>query len=551
MGTTEPTKDWTFDESVRARVDQVFSAWDSTATPGCALGIYREGEIVYIRGYGMSNLEHGIPITTDSIFHIASISKQFTDMCIALLAAEGALNVDDDVRLYVPEVPDFGPTITIRHLIHHVSGLRDQWSLLELAGWREEDLVTEGDVMDLLVRQRALNFEPNTEYLYSNTGYTLLAMIVRRVSGRSLRAFAQERIFGPLGMTRTHFHDDHSEIVPGRTQAYTPRAGGGYHISIPEFDVVGTTSLLTTVEDLARWDANFTSARIGGPDLIAQLQTPGTFADGTPMTYAWGLVVDTYRETERIGHSGADHGYRAEYMRLPEFGFSVAYFSNISDSNPRSLAEQVADAVLGDRLALTAGEATAPVVRERITAIIEPSTLAGVFHDDEHDSYLTLTSRDGKAWIELDESRALADEGNGRWTLPAPWNLVIEVVDQGKDGQVRQLRLSFAGSETRYTRIEPVHPAASDLDAYAGTYWSDELMVPYEIVADHASGTLTVRRRKYDDQTFTPLNKDVFGRGSTQFGTTLTFERSKRGAIGGFLLTAGRVRNLRFTRRDE
>ncbi|HWV36452.1 MAG TPA: serine hydrolase domain-containing protein, partial [Thermomicrobiales bacterium] len=350
MGTVETTKDWTFDEGVRSRVDRVFAAWDSTATPGCALGIYREGEIVYTRGYGMSNLEHGIPIATDSIFHIASISKQFTDMCIALLAAEGALNIDDDVRLYVPEVPDFGPTITIRHLIHHVSGLRDQWSLLELAGWREEDLVTERDVMDLLTRQTALNFEPNTEYLYSNTGYTLLAMIVRRVSGRSLREFAQERIFGPLGMTRTHFHDDHSEIVPGRTQAYTPRAGGGYHISIPEFDVVGTTSLFTTVEDLARWDANFTSARIGGPDLIAQLQTPGTFADGTPMTYAWGLVVDTYRGARQIGHGGADHGYRSDYFRLPEFGLTVTVLSNVSDSGPHQLAQQVADAVLGDLL---------------------------------------------------------------------------------------------------------------------------------------------------------------------------------------------------------
>ncbi|MGB3305915.1 MAG: serine hydrolase domain-containing protein [Thermomicrobiales bacterium] len=550
MGTVETAKDWTFDESVRSRVDRVFARWDSTATPGCALGIYREGEIVYTRGYGMSNLEHGIPIATDSIFHIASISKQFTDMCIALLAAEGALNVDDDVRLYVPEVPDFGPTITIRHLIHHVSGLRDQWSLLVLAGWREEDLVTERDVMELVTRQTALNFEPNTEYLYSNTGYTLLAIIVRRVSGRSLRAFAQERIFGPLGMTRTHFHDDHSEIVPGRTQAYTPRAGGGYHISIPEFDVVGTTSLFTTVEDLAKWDGNFTSARIGGPDLIAQLQTPGTFADGTPMTYAWGLMVDTYRGARQIGHGGADHGYRSDYFRLPEFGLTVTVLSNISDSGPHQLAQQVADAVLGDRLAPATGAAAASVVRERIPAIIEPSALAGVFYD-EHDSYLTLTSRDGKAWIELDESLALADAGNGRWTLPAPWNLMIQAGDQVKEGQVRQLQLSFAGAETRYTRIDPAHPSASELDAYAGTYWSDELMVPYEVVADHASGTLTVRRRKHEDQTFVPLAEDVFGRGSTRFGATLTFEHGKRGSIAGFRFTAGRVRNLRFTRRDK
>ena len=553
--TVEPTKDWVFDDDIRARVDGVFAPWDTVETPGCALGIYREGELVYAHGFGMSNLEHGIPIAPSSIFHIASISKQFTDMCVALLAADGAIDIDDDIRLYVPEVPDFGPTITIRHLIHHVSGLRDQWSLLELAGWREEDLVTEQDVMELVTRQTALNFNPNEEYLYCNTGYTLLSMIVKRVSGLTLREFSQQRIFAPLGMTRTHFQDDHSEIVQGRTQAYEPRKGGGYRISIPEFDVVGTTSLFTTVEDLAKWDANFTTAQVGGPEIIQQIQTPGTFNNSKPMAYAWGLMTDTYRGTPQVGHSGADHGYRAQYLRLPEFGFTVTCLSNVSDSNPRLLAERVVDVVLGGMLAPKAGAGGVSLVegkRKRALPVVQPAALAGIYRHARQDTYLTIASKDGKAWLEADELRELATVGNGQFTIPAPWNLSLVVL--GETASPESISVSIGGGDAdaeEYTRVVRWLPTAAELDAYVGTYWSEELGVSYELIVDHAAKALTLRRRKFDDLTFVPLAKDVFGRSSLQFGTVIAFDREKKGRIGGLLLTAGRIRNLRFIRREE
>lgn len=544
----EPAKDWTVDDAMRVRIDTVFAAWDTATTPGCALGIYREGEIVYTKGFGMSNLEHGIPIQPDSIFHIASISKQFTDMCIALLASEGALDVDDDIRLYVPEVPEFGPAITIRHLIHHVSGLRDQWSLLELAGWRSEDLVTEDDVMDLLMRQSALNFTPNDEYLYSNTGYTLLSMIVRRVSGRTLREFCQDRIFGPLGMTRTHFHDDHSEIVKGRTQAYEPRKKGGYHISIPEFDVVGTTSLFTTVEDLAKWDGNFVTAQVGGPEVIALIQTPGTFNSGKPMTYAWGLVEDTYRGARQIGHGGSDHGYRADYSRFPDFGFTVTCLSNVSDSNPHVLTQRVTDAVLGDRLtAPTLLDANAGMRRKGVPEIVRTYDLAGTYHNAEHNAFLTVTSRDGKAFLEADEPLELKTVGNGTFTLP---ELGVTMVAGDRSTPIGSLNVTFGGSADAYVRIESFTPTSRELDAYAGSYWSEELATAYDLIADHAAGALTIRRRKFEDQTIRPLAIDTFGRGSLQMGTVLTFEREKRDKISGLSLTAGRIRNLRFSRRE-
>jgi len=543
----QSSREWTFDDEARARVDAVFQQWDSTGTPGMAVGIYRDSEAVYTHGYGMSNLEHGIPITPGSIFHIASISKQFTDTCIALLAAEGALDVDDDIRLYVPEVPDFGVTITIRHLIHHVSGLRDQWVLLRLAGWREDDLVTEDDVLDLVKRQRALNFTPNDEYVYCNTGYTLLSMIVKRVSGRTLRQFAQERIFGPLGMTSTHFHDNHSEIVKGRTQAYQPRDGGGYRISNPVFDVVGTTSLFTTVEDMAKWNGNFTSAQVGGPALIEQLQTPGTFNNGEPMTYAWGLQRGTYRGTERIGHSGADHGYRADFLRLPEFGFAVAVLSNVSNSNPGKLTERVADAVLGDQLGPEENVVMAPR-RNGLPLMVSPSALAGVYRESDGDDYLVVTSKDGRAWLDFWEPVALTSLGNGRFTS-GDNGITVTVTDLDNESLASSIEVVMPGEDEAksYTRQDPVVLDPPALNAYVGTYWSDELATSIEMVADRVAGSLTMRRHKYDDESLTPLTQDVFGRG--RLGLVVNFERSADGDVTGFRLTAARIRNLAFTRR--
>jgi CubicO group peptidase (beta-lactamase class C family) len=547
----QPTRDWTFDADTRARVDAIFQQWNSPTTPGMALGIYREGEIIHTSGYGMSNLEHGIPIEPGSIFHIASISKQFTDTCVALLAAEGALDVDDDVRRYVPEVPEFGPVITLRHLIHHVSGLRDQWMLLRLSGWRQEDLVTEDDVLDLLKRQRALNFQPNDEYFYSNTGYTLLAITIKRVSGRTLRQFAQERIFGPLGMTSTHFHDDHSEIVKGRTQAYQPRKGGGYHISIPVFDVVGTTSLFTTVEDLAKWDANFTSEQVGGPAIIEQIQTPGTFNDGKPMTYAWGLMTGTYRGARRIGHSGADHGYRAEYLRLPEFGLAVSVLSNVSDSNPAQRAEQVVNAIIGDRLApdVHPAAATRTSTHAGIPAIVPPAAIAGTYHNASRNSYLSITSKDGKASLDMSEPMALTALGNGRFVSEGNW-FTITASSLDGNGLASSLEVITRGVDDpgTFTRLSPISLEPDALAVYTGTYWSDELATAYEIVADRVAGTLAVRRRKFEDETLTPLARDVFGRGSLDFGLVVAFQRDRKGQVTGFEYTASRTRNLSFSR---
>jgi CubicO group peptidase (beta-lactamase class C family) len=308
------------DRTLHEQVDKVFAKWDSTASPGCAVSVIKDGHIIYKRGYGMADLDHDVPITTETVFHVASISKQFTAASILLLAKEGKLSLDDDVRKYITELPDFGTRITLRHLIHHTSGLRDQWELLGLAGWRYSlDLITDDDVLELMSHQKELNFKPGERHVYCNTGYTLLAQVVKRVSGQSLREFTTARIFQPLGMQNTHFRDDHAEIVKHIAYGYVDgRAGDGYRLSVTNFDTVGATSLLTTVEDLARWDENFYHPRVGDAELVKQQLQRGRLNNGKELDYAFGLQHGKYRGLPTVDHDGADAGYRADLLRFPE-----------------------------------------------------------------------------------------------------------------------------------------------------------------------------------------------------------------------------------------
>jgi CubicO group peptidase (beta-lactamase class C family) len=337
------------EKALEARVDKLFERWDKPGSPGCALAVVKDGAVIYKRGYGMANLEYDVPITPASIFHVASISKQFTAMAVTMLAQEGKLSLDDDVRKYLPEVPDFGKVITLRHLIHHTSGLRDQWNLLVLAGWRMEDVITEQDILELVKRQKELNFEPGKEHLYCNTGYTLLALVVQRVTGQTLREFTQARIFEPLGMKNTHFHDDHRMIVKNRAYSYEPKRGG-YENSPLQFANVGATSLFTTVEDLALWDRNFYDGRVGGSDVLAAMLTKGKLNDGKEIDYASALVIGEYKGLRTVEHGGADAGYRADLLRFPDQHFSVIILANLATFDPGGLARRVADLYLADVL---------------------------------------------------------------------------------------------------------------------------------------------------------------------------------------------------------
>jgi CubicO group peptidase (beta-lactamase class C family) len=518
----------------RDEIDAIFAEWDRDDSPGCALAVVRDGEIVYSRGYGMSNLEHGVPIAPNSIFHVASISKQFTALCIAMLAGEGLLSLDDDIRTHVPEIPDYGDTITVRHLVHHTSGLRDMWDLLRMAGWRSDDLITEGDMLWVASRQTTPNFRPGDEYLYSNTGYALLTLIIRRASGNSLREFADERIFQPLGMTRTHVHDDHTEIVEGRTQAYEPRKSGGLRISIPVFDVAGTTSLFTTVEDMARWDDNFMHRRVGGDAVFEQTLTPGKLNDGGLMSYAFGLQIHSYRGLPLVEHSGADAGYRAHYLRFPVERLAVVCLCNLSTMTPRTLALSVADLMLAERF-------TEPLNN----ILVEPSSadarFAGIYRNDATGDLLKIAAAEEGLTVGFDDGQRLERLADGAYRVDG--QSLSRLRFEEREGVTRLVNgaLYSPTSDPVFERIDENERTGS-LQFDGGVFYSNEVDATYVIERD--GDTLLMKHHRLDDRTLHHAFGDTYAANNFR----INLERDEAGVVTGFRASTFRVRNVRFER---
>ena len=328
-------------------LDSIFRQWTGDVTPGCAVGVARDGRVILARAYGMADLEHDIRNTPATIFEAGSVSKQFTAAAIMLLVLDGKLSLDDDVRKYVPELPDYGETIRVRHLLNHTSGLRDWGSVASIAGWGRGDRThTHAHVLDILSRQSALNFSPGTQYSYSNSGYNLLAIIVDRVSGTPFAEFSRTRIFEPLGLRNTQWRDDYTRIVKGRSAAYSAR-GDRFAIDRPIEDVHGNGGLLTTVGDLLLWNEALANGRLGGERFTQLMVDQGVLNNGSRISYAAGLMVGEYNGVREVSHTGSTSGYRAFLARYPDQQLGVALLCNVGNVNPGVIGHRVADLFLG------------------------------------------------------------------------------------------------------------------------------------------------------------------------------------------------------------
>jgi CubicO group peptidase (beta-lactamase class C family) len=537
------------------KVDKIFAAWDKPDSPGCALAIINDGRIIYKRGYGMANLEHNIPISPNTIFDTGSVSKQFTAMSVLLLAEQGKLALDDDIRKYLPEIPQYEAPITIRHLIHHTSGLRDYLTLMALRGERDDDFYVDEEAVDLIARQKQLNFRPGDRWLYSNSGYFLLSQIVKRASGKSLRQFADENIFKPLGMKSTHFNDDHTEIVKGRATGYAPRPGG-FRISVSTLDMVGDGNVVTNVEDLFLWDQNFYHNILGkgGQALIDQAQAVGVLNGGRKHDYAAGLVVTEYKGLKEVSHGGAFVGYRAGTVRFPAQRFSVACECNLAIIDPMALAHRVADVYLADQFkqdAARAGGAPGDSAKFIQLSEQELKDKTGAFRDPITGMILKLSTTEGRINANV----------SGRVINFAP---VSATEFQSVDGQIKRvlkferqgeskpviIRMTPEGQPTvTFEAVEIVSPSAAQLAHYVGDYYSEELGVAYKILLE--DGKLFVRHEnKYKDlprQALEPTVRDAF----TVQGINLNFKRDDQNRVNAFTVDAGRVRNIRFIKRSS
>ncbi len=528
-------------EDIEQKVDQIFAEWDHTVTPGCALAVVKDGNIVYKRGYGIANLEYGIPITPNTIFHIASVSKHFTALAVTLLAHEGKLSLDDEVQKYVPEVPDFGEKITIRHLIHHTSGLRDQWELLVAAGWRMDDVITMQDILDLVSKQKELNFKPGDHHIYCNTGYTLLAFIVERVSGMSMRAFCEERMFKPLGMTKTHFHDDHTMIVPGRAYSYEQVGYNQYKHEVLSYANVGATSLFTTAEDLALWDREFYEAKVFGKAVIDEMHTLGKLNNGEELEYAYGLHIAKYKGLRIVEHSGGDAGYRTHLVRFPDQHFSVIVFANLGSISSSRLAYQVADLYLADQFTEK---------KEEDQVIELPAEklqmYAGIYYSQAEQSCQRLEFADGKLYAALGINLELEALAENEFRLKVMPEVKIKLTTS-EAGLQFQLGMGGYGRAAVYLKAEVAAPNEEKLKEYCGNFICPELDSTFSFLVKE--GKLAIRRRKYGEETLMATIEDGFI--TNGFPINIFFYRDAAGKVEGFKLSSGRVKGLNFIRRND
>jgi len=509
---------------------------------GMALAVYQGGRLVYAKGAGLANLETATPITPQTIFHVASVSKQFTAFAIALLAREGKLDLDAQVRTYLSYMPDFGTPITVRNLLQHTSGLRDQWMLMTLAGLDTRNVISQQHLVNLVKHQRRLNFPPGTRYQYSNTGYTLLAEIVRQVSGKSLRQFTSERIFKPLGMTRTFFYDDVTEVVPGRAQSYY-RRDGHWTRALLNFDNAGATSLFTTVEDLAKWAGNFAHPTVGDARLIEQITTSGRLKDGSPLNYGFGLRTNQmYAGHRAIMHFGSDAGFRSGFVYIPERDFAVLLTANTPPADQLRLMQQVVDVYLnsaGSRLPQPAAE----IKLDAATVAAATGSYRGRY------GRLTwlVPHGAGLALRTLFSETPLTFRADGTFELtPRNWTYYRAFrLLRGKDGSVSGIEVTEPAMHEVETlrRADPAKPSAADLAALTGDYRSAELDVTYTLTVEH--GALVAHAMRIDEpMVFAPSTRDRFDSRMA----VIEFVRDATGRANGFKLHSTGVNDVQFDR---
>lgn len=530
---------------IHHKIDKVFEKWDQHNSPGCAIAIVKDGHIVYSRGYGSGNLEYNIPLTRNSVFRVASLSKQFTAACILLLQDMGKLQLQDPVRQYLPGLPDYADQVTIQHLLYHTSGIRDFFQLAEISGYNAEDNYSDSEVMEMIVQQETLNFVPGSEQLYNNSGYFLLAKIIEKVSGLPLRQFARLHIFEPLGMSSTHFHDDHRMIVKNRAAGYAKRADGEFEINTSPLTIIGDGGLFTTVEDLARWEANFVQNRLAISNFTEKMTTRGQLTDGTVLPYAMGLDCGNYRGQETIGHSGAFVGYRSQMLRFPQLGLGIICLANLSSIQPEELSLQVADIYLDhyfSRDQPSLPPAPAETMHKPQEVLISPYIFEPYIGKYTLGSgmIISITNEKGNFYAHIigqtrfrifpaSESDFFVKETDLEFTFKRNGDKVAGMV---MDIGGRRIFANRMENEVRLTRQE--------MEEYTGNYYNEPLNITYQVLVDKQQLYFRVgnKPRKAVD----PLQKDhmIIADG------TAAFKRDSKGRIVAFTFNSGEVKNLTF-----
>ncbi|NIJ52822.1 serine hydrolase [Dyadobacter arcticus] len=532
-----------------AKIDSIFAEWNKPGVPGAAVGVVHGGKLIYAKGFGEADLETGAKIGPETIFHVASVSKQFTDYAIVMLAEQGKLSLDDDIRKYIPEIYDFGKTITIRNLANHTSGLRDQWNLLAMAGWQLDDVITKQHVFNIITRQRELNFEPGSAYAYCNTGYTILAEIVSRITKQPFDYWMERNVFKPLGMKNTLFYDNQEKIVKGRAYSFhrTPGTFGPtmFSKSILSYGNVGATSLFTTVNDLALWIDNFRSPQVGTKATMKQMLEKGRLTKGDTLPYALGLAHGKYKGLDFYGHGGADAGFRSNIAYFPKEDYGFIVLSNQAEFDPGKKSFEMADLYLSK------------YIKEQKPVTKPANASSGEFkfdstHFKNYVGSYSLTEAPGFVMTFKKEGDKFMTQATGQpWFEVFPSSdstFFLKVVEASvifhkpKEGKVTRITLLQNG-EHPATRVESQPDTSTPKEQLVGSYYSPELETLYTIALK--DDTLKLRHVHHGEVNLIVTGKDKL-QAPWWFVQTIDMLRDASGHVNGLKMTNGRVMNLRF-----
>jgi CubicO group peptidase (beta-lactamase class C family) len=531
------------------QVDSLFSKWNNDSTPGYAVGIIRDNKLVYARGYGMANLEYHIPVTPSSPFYIGSMSKQFTAACLLLLEEQGKVNLTDNIRKYLPELPDYKYPVTIENLLHHTSGIREAYSLMLFRGDdpRYENHFDNDDVLNLLSQQKELNFPPGENYNYSSGGFILLTKIIERVTGLSLREFAGENLFKPLGMKSTFYNDNYAEIIPYRAESYRP-VKDGYERFNKNFNTYGDGGLITTVEDLARWDNAFYEDKLGIKDFGKRMYRQGTLKNGKIIDYAWALQVRSYNGRKTIEHNGAMLGFSVDMVRFPDEKFTAIVMSNSYKDFPTYLAYKISDIYLGvNKVKPDAGTKKKPKFLKLKRD--EVSNYAGNYWNVNKNYYNRIDFHNDTLFYDNTDGfrvRLLCVEKDS-FQL-GETDMKLSFFRSGKQAFMNYYSPNSNSVIETFEKYDPQAPVdVDDLRKYVGTFYSDELKTTYRfsIEGDKFYWQINYLKKK---QLFPAIDNIVWNSKNMVWAgfAEIMFQYDDKGYIAGLKIGDSRVKGVFF-----
>ena len=520
------------------QIDDLFLAWNTPGHPGGAIGIMHQGKVVYSKAFGLASLEYLIPNSPGTIFNTGSVSKQFTAMGIVRLEEQGLLSFDDDVRKHIPELPDFGEVITIRHLLHHTSGLRSLHALFALAGWRGDDFRSNDDLNRIILDQKYLNFKPGDEFLYCNTGYMLMVNIIENATGEKFPSWMKENIFLPLGMIDTYTEDQYDRIVPNNATSYY--AGQKFTRAIEYWGYVGSGNMHSTTGDLMRWLSFFHTPVEGWEDAFQTLQTTDPLNDGGINNYAFGVNVFEENGRTKVQHGGSVGGFRAYAGTYPDEQLSIVVLTNFSGGNPGGKAGEISGILLDN---IDENDDSVVDIESIEMSVDELSAFKGTYWNAKEKYQRRINVWKDTLWYVrtlTNQTPLLAVDDNTFKMSGVDVDVTVRFTSSRED---KQMTVQI-GNESLSVFDKKEKPAINEdeLDGYVGTFYSSELKTAYTITVDGKK--IRASHIRHGEIPLQRIFPDVMT-GDWPL-STIEFNRNESGQISGIYVSNGRVRNAWF-----